>query len=62
MLLIRLFEQAQECADLRQRIQELSERLEDVEAERDQANSMAATLFAFFRREAQEASREAFKE
>ncbi len=56
MLLIRLFEQAQECADLRQRIQELSERLEEVEAERDQASDIAATLFAFFRRQTQEAS------
>jgi hypothetical protein len=56
MLLIRLFEQAHECADLRQRIQELSERLEEVEAERDQAKDIAATLFAFSRRQTQQAS------
>ena len=56
MLLIRLFEQAHECADLHERIQELSERLEEVEAERDQANDIAATLFGFFQRQSQEAS------
>jgi hypothetical protein len=55
LLVVRLFEQARECADLRQRIQELSERLEEVEAERDQANEVAATLLAYFRRETQEA-------
>lgn len=49
-LLIRLSEQIAECERLRDHVAMLEERLEAVEAERDQANAIAESMYDFFRR------------
>jgi 16S rRNA C967 or C1407 C5-methylase (RsmB/RsmF family) len=48
-LLIRLSQKNAECERLRARVEELGERLEAAEAERDQANAIAEDLYEFFR-------------
>lgn len=54
MLLIRLREKTAECERLGDRVATLSERLEAVEAERDQASAIAEDLYDFFRRRVRE--------
>ncbi len=53
-LLVRLSKQTAECQSLRNRVARLEERLEAVEAERDQANTIAEDLYDFFRRRVKE--------
>jgi hypothetical protein len=53
-LLIRLSQRSNECERLRVRVEELAERLEAVEAERDQANAIAEDLYEFFRNRVRE--------
>ena len=53
-LLVRLSEQDAECERLRNRVARLVERLEAVEAERDQANTIAEDMYGFFRRRVRE--------
>jgi len=54
MLLVRLHEKTAECERLDDRVAALSERLEAVEAERDQASAIAEDLYDFFRRRVRE--------
>ena len=53
-LLIRLSQRSNECERLRVRVEELAERLEAAEAERDQANAIAEDLYEFFRNRVRE--------
>lgn len=53
-LLLQLSRQNAECERLRARVTELGERLEAAEAERDQANAIAADLYEFFRNRVRE--------
>jgi 16S rRNA C967 or C1407 C5-methylase (RsmB/RsmF family) len=53
-LLIRLSQRSNECERLRVRVEELAERLEAAEAERDQANTIAEDLYEFFRNRVRE--------
>ncbi len=53
-LLIRLSQQSAECERLRARVEELDERLEAAELERDQANAIAEDLYEFFRNRVRE--------
>jgi hypothetical protein len=54
MLLVRLREKTAECERQGDRVAVLSERLEAVEAERDQASAIAEDLYDFFRRRVRE--------
>lgn len=49
ILLIRLFDQAVEYAQLRERMRDLDDQLKRAEEERDQANAVAEDLYEFFR-------------
>ncbi len=53
-LLIWLSQKSAECEELCARVKELGERLEAVEAERDQANAIAEDLYEFFRNRVRE--------
>jgi hypothetical protein len=53
-LLIRLSQKNSECERLSARVEELGERLEAAESERDQANAIAEDLYEFFRNRVRE--------
>jgi len=53
-LLVRLSEQNAECERLRNQVARLAERVEAVEAERDQAHTIAEDMYGFFRRRVRE--------
>jgi hypothetical protein len=56
LLLVRLFEQASECAQLREEIGDLDRQLQRVEEERDQANAVADDLYEYLREDMREVS------
>ena len=53
-LLIRLSQKSAECERLHAHVEELGERLQAAEAERDRANAMAEVLYEFFRNRVRE--------